>query len=89
MVPAAPPANVAVNVATSSFSTGSRVSLTGTPPAWPTATPKGTGRSGIAVLRACQLVSAPLVAVAAGGVGGERPVGVGDGHQSHVRQPRT
>jgi hypothetical protein len=29
----------------------------------------------------------PLVAVAAGGVGGERSVGVGDGHQPHVRQP--
>ena len=44
-VPTAPPAKVAVKVATSSFSTGSRVSLTATPPAWPTARPSGTGRS--------------------------------------------
>ncbi len=41
----APLAKVAVNVAMSSFSTGSVTSLTGPPAAWPTAAPSGTGRS--------------------------------------------
>ena len=49
-MPVAPPANVAVKVAMSSFSTASRVSLTGTPPAWPTAVPSGSGRSGTTVV---------------------------------------
>ena len=38
-------------MATSSFSTGSRVSPTATPPAWPTAMPSGVGRSLTAVVK--------------------------------------
>ena len=48
-MPVAPPANVAVKVAMSSLSTASRISLTGTPPACPTAAPSGSGRSGTTV----------------------------------------
>jgi len=47
-VPAAPDANVAVNVATSSFSTGSKVSLSSVA-AWPMAVPSGSARSWITV----------------------------------------
>ena len=48
-VPTAPPENVAVKVATSSFCTGSRSSPSATPAACPTAIPSGTGRSFTAV----------------------------------------
>src|SRR5690348_15747678 len=47
-VPVAPEANVAVKVARSSFSTGSRTSLTAAP-AWPTTAPSGSGRSATTV----------------------------------------
>jgi hypothetical protein len=50
-VPTVPFLNVAVKVTTSSFSTGSRVSLTATVAEWPTAVPSGIGRSGINVDR--------------------------------------
>jgi len=51
----APLAKVAVNVAMSSFSTGSLTSLSGTPPACPTAVPRGTGRSGTMVRKTVPL----------------------------------